>query len=514
MSRKKDNDIGVNQQIDFLKKINFFHDFDDSELRQFLAVSKWLKVPKGTLIIKENTTEKAFYIIVRGEAEVCKTTGKKNKTIVLTTLASGDCFGEMALVTAIKRTADVRASTDSFILKVEPDIISTSSVFLQIKFYKRFCEIMVSRLDRANKRMASDGTPANEEKDAFADTGQESADTGPEKDKEPPAEKSHKKKVKKKKIDPAELPSPPLKEDRVIPAKLRRKIDPEQVAAVNPAVVERITDLLPEEGTSEEEENTRRFTELISLDPVLSSRVVQSANSPYFRRASEVASVPHAMIIAGMKHIQEVVEEAIETGQDVELFSGFSSLANSFWQHSVMVGKIASMLKDVIGISITTDVYLAGLLHDVGILALDAIRPDFYPQLLRPDSEYKKDLVKAEKEYIGVDHGQAGVWLGESIGLPNVFIEVMRYHHLPEKAHAHSLLVSLVHLANLFAAERGVSIQGNSNQDLMIQNSFAWVIIQEQHKPFLDVNLVEFINSFNTELDKIWDDMLGRIPLE
>ena len=65
MSRKKENDIGVSQQIDFLKKISFFHDFDDSELRQFLAVSKWLKVPKGTLIIKENTTEKAFYILVR-----------------------------------------------------------------------------------------------------------------------------------------------------------------------------------------------------------------------------------------------------------------------------------------------------------------------------------------------------------------------------------------------------------------------------------------------------------------
>ena len=60
------------------------HDFDNSELRQFLTVSKWLKVPKGTTIIKENTTEKAFYILVKGEAEVCKTAGKKKKTVTLT----------------------------------------------------------------------------------------------------------------------------------------------------------------------------------------------------------------------------------------------------------------------------------------------------------------------------------------------------------------------------------------------------------------------------------------------
>ncbi len=514
MSRKAENEIGVSQQIDFLKKINFFHDFDESELRQFLAVSKWLKVPKGTLIIKENTTEKAFYILVRGEAEVCKTTGKLNKSVTLTTLKSGDCFGEMALVTTIKRTADVKASTDSFILKVEPDIISTSSVFLQLKFYKRFCEIMVSRLDRANKRMAGGGPQGDEEKAEAVPQDKEPLTTAAQEKQDSTQDTTLKKKINKKEVDPSELPPPPQKEDRFSPTRLQRKIDPDQVAAVNPAVAKRIKNLLPKEEAEQEEENLRRFAELISFDPILSSRVVQSANSPYFRRASEVSSVPHALIIAGMKHIRGVVEQAIEAGRNIQAFSGYSELAKLFWQHGVVVGKIASLLKDVIGLSVSSDVYLAGLLHDVGMLALDVIRPNFYPQLLRPGTEFTKDLSKAEKDYIGADHGQAGVWFSEGIGLPNAFIEVMRYHHLPEKADSHSLLVALIHLADLFATERGICIQGKPDKEFQVASSFAWVIIQEQHKPFLDVNLLEFVHSFNTELDKNWDGMLGSIPLK
>jgi CRP-like cAMP-binding protein len=102
-SGRKLKEIDLDEQIEFLKS-NFFHGFDDHELKQFLQVSKWLRVPANTVIIKEDTTERAFYILVRGEVRVEKRLPGKAKPIQLTTLATGDCFGEMALVTD-KRTA-------------------------------------------------------------------------------------------------------------------------------------------------------------------------------------------------------------------------------------------------------------------------------------------------------------------------------------------------------------------------------------------------------------------------
>ena len=146
--------LNIDEQITFLKKIDFFENFDDHELRQFLSVTKWLKVATDTLIIKENTMERVFYVLVKGEVSVFKTLEEGKRTMELTTLTSGACFGEMSLVMDVKRTAGVIARGESFLLMVEPEIINTSNVFLQLKFYKRFCEIMVSRLIRANERMA------------------------------------------------------------------------------------------------------------------------------------------------------------------------------------------------------------------------------------------------------------------------------------------------------------------------------------------------------------------------
>lgn len=508
---KDKKEIDLDQQVEFLKKISFFQGFDDHELRQFMAVSKWLKVRKGALIIKEETTEKAFYILVKGEVEVVKSGGKGQKAIQLTTLSTGDCFGEMAMVTEIKRTADVKATKDSFILKLEPDVISTSNVFLQLKFYRRFCEIMVARLDRANKQMAGQDALPHEPPDSEV-----------EKPKPPKKSAAARKKAEvfpsvaepekgKESLDihVALLPAMPEKRDRLTTARIQRRINSDQILPINPAVANKISDLLE---YNESEDNTRKFADLILLDPALSCRVIQTANSPYFRRASEVSSVPHAMVITGIKHIEKIVVESIEATHDIKAFSGFAPVAKTFWKHAVVVGRISELLKDVIRINISTDMYLAGLLHDFGMLAVDMIKPDFYPQLLRSGSEIKKDLRTAEKEYIGADHGQVGLWLGDVLGLPQSFLDVMRFHHSPERARSNILSVALVHLANIFAAERGVCM-GGEGENLKAQNSSAWSIIQDQHKPFLDANILQFIDSFNEELEKIWNDIIDSIPV-
>ncbi len=503
---QKKKELDLDQQIEFLKKISFFQGFDDHELKQFLAVSKWLRVPPKTLIIKEGTTERAFYILVRGKVSVQKQT--PTGPLKLTTLESGDCFGEMAMVTEIKRTADVMASTETFILRVEPDIVSTSNVFLQLKFYKRFCESLVTRLDFANKRMAGG-------KDVEKSDAQETLKLGTAKKSKPPRDKVAAKPRPKEEIKPPPpakaIPPMPIREDRIGPSRLKKRIHPEDILPVNPAVA---VELRKQLAGGNESDNTRKFADLIQLDPILSCRVIQTANSPYFRRASMVGTVPHAMVIVGIKQIQEVVADTIEASQDTVAFSGFTEVAKEYWRHAVMVGRIAELLKDVIRINTSTDVYLAGLFHDLGMLPLDTINPAFYPQFAREELDPALgDMMKAEKEFIGADHSQVGVWLGEGIGLPSAYLDVMRLHHQPEKANTSVAAVALVNLANYFASLRGVCLGKPEVTKETIVRSFAWVLIQEQHKPFLDVNVSQFVDSFCEELDKTWDSLTADLLL-
>ena len=499
------------KQISLLKRIPFFNDFDDHELRQFLSVSKWLKVPKNTLVIKEDTTERIFYILVKGEVSVFKT-DPGGGTIELNTLSTGDCFGEMSLVTEIKRTAGVVTTTQSYVLLVEPDIIKTSNVFLQLKFFRRFCEILVSRLIMANDRVVGKLGHHAEEKPKPAQKRAAAGSGSPEKDKESGAHAIRDHKEKNEPLHPrhvitVSLPAMPKKKSRISKARMQRQIRSDFNLPVNPAVSAQLN--VYREGDCE---NTRAFADLICLDPVLSAKVLQVANSSFYRRSCAVATVPHAMIAVGIQNIQKTVAEIIDQSHATVPFSGFSAIAKAYWQHSVIVGRIAEMLKDVIRVNIPNDVGLAGLLHDLGVIPLDILEPNFYPQLLRRGTEFKLHLLESETEYIGTDHGQAGAWIGEKLGIPQAYLDVMKFHHNPEKAKDNILLVALVHLADVFASGRGICIGGPECEAIAPIESFAWVMIQEHHKPFMEVNVADFIQSFDEELDKTWDKITGGIP--
>jgi putative nucleotidyltransferase with HDIG domain len=198
----------------------------------------------------------------------------------------------------------------------------------------------------------------------------------------------------------------------------------------------------------------------------------------------------------------------INAKQRRSAFSGHRQVALAFWRHSVMVARLAALLRDVLRLSLSSDVYLAGLFHDIGMLALDSIEPHFYPHLTDPSSELCQDLCAAELAHVGIEHGQAGALLGESIGLPESYLEVMRFHHAPAAARSSQLSVALIHLADAFAVQRGVGHCPGPYQSVPpIAESFAWAIIQEHHRPFCEVNVAEFIATFDTEITKTWSSL-------
>lgn len=514
MPAPKEKEISREQQIIFLKKISFFHDFDDHELRQFLAVSRWLKVATNTQIIREQTSERVFYILVKGEVSVYKTSEENGAAIELTRLKTGDCFGEMSLVMDIKRTAGVRATRSSYLLMVEPEIISTSNVFLQLKFYKRFCEIIAYRLIAANAKVAGhepeEKVEAHEPEEEEGSTEQEepevaakSAPPVPEKPvaatPKPPPRVS----VKAMVVDPDKLPPMPDEEDRRGKLQLQRLVSPTRQLPICPVVARHLKLFWSGDNSS----NTRRLAELISMDPVISARLLQGANSSFYRRSSPVLSVPHAMITMGLDHIQTLIKDMLKMDRDQPSFSGFKQIYRVFWQHAVVVGRIAEMLQEIIRAQATVDLYMAGLLHDIGMLALDPLCPDFYAQILRQGSAISQRLTASEQQYIGIDHGTAGVWLGEKMGLPQPFLAIMQFHHDPQLARAHMLPIAIIHLADLFAARRGMCLGNPDPETLNPLDSFAWVMLQDQHRPFLEVNIVDFIEEFEEELDKNWNSI-------
>ena len=292
----------------------------------------------------------------------------------------------------------------------------------------------------------------------------------------------------------------PSEEDRIGKTRIQRLVTADRPLPVWPPVAAQLDRILhgPASG------NIKAVSRAIQLDPALSLRVLQVANSPFFRRATDVLSVTHAMVALGMELVREVLAEYLNQPVETPPFSGIAEVHRQLWRHSIVVGRIAERLQEMLRLQLAIDMSLAGLVHDVGVFALDPLAPTFYAQILRDGSEIQTRLLDAEPRYIGTDHATAGFWLADKLGIPEPYLRVIQHHHQPQRAREHQLAVALVHLADLFAAQHGAGFGRPEPATCSPLESFAWVMIQDEHKPFLDVNLLDFVEEFNARLAEDW----------
>jgi len=94
-----------NVKVEALKRAPLFEGLSNKELRELARATEDLKIEAGTVLCKEGSLGREFFVIVDGVAEVTKG-GKR-----LATRQAGEFFGEIALLTTTKRTATVTAKT-------------------------------------------------------------------------------------------------------------------------------------------------------------------------------------------------------------------------------------------------------------------------------------------------------------------------------------------------------------------------------------------------------------------
>ena len=144
-----EHQVGRRESSDSLRRLHFFHAFPDEEIEEILNASTMRTFQSGDTIIAEGEIDNAFYIIVLGKAEVRK--GEQR----LQTLQNGDCFGEIGMLSALKRTTSVVASGTVLALKVNETQLDHASPRCQLRFYKTFTETLTYRLALASVRLGS-----------------------------------------------------------------------------------------------------------------------------------------------------------------------------------------------------------------------------------------------------------------------------------------------------------------------------------------------------------------------
>lgn len=188
-----------------------------------------------------------------------------------------------------------------------------------------------------------------------------------------------------------------------------------------PAVAMRILKLLARDDVGMKE-----LTREIQADPSLSAEVLTLANSVLFGFRTEIRNILQAAALLGAERVKAI---ALTIAMKTYLMESFQIPALlACWRHSLACALLAEELAKASLIE-KDFAYTAGLLHDVGRLALGMIKPIEYSNLLCSSQEKPFNALERERELFGMDHCQAGQWLTQAWKLPKVFIEVTAHHH-------------------------------------------------------------------------------------
>jgi putative nucleotidyltransferase with HDIG domain len=166
---------------------------------------------------------------------------------------------------------------------------------------------------------------------------------------------------------------------------------------------------------------------LIALDSGLTAVVLKLVNSPFYGLPAKVFSPHEAVLALGMRTVARVVLSASIIKPLAELFRD-PERARAYWWHQLCCGVVARMLAD--DESDGDAAFTAGLLHDVGELALLRINPvRETTRLVADENDDEPSAIALERSVFGVDHAQLGAELLKRWCLPAEVVAAVAAHH-------------------------------------------------------------------------------------
>ena len=170
-----------------------------------------------------------------------------------------------------------------------------------------------------------------------------------------------------------------------------------------------------------------RVAEIISMDPALVTNILRIANSPIYAIRRKIENLRQAIILLGLDGtLAMALSFSLANSLHNNARQGFDY--NLFWRRSLAVATCCRRFGVVVGLYSTEEMFLAGLLQDVGMLALDKLQPDFYKSLDVDQADHAL-LQQKEREHLGADHAVIGAWLMHKWQLPETFQYVLMGSH-------------------------------------------------------------------------------------
>lgn len=217
-----------------------------------------------------------------------------------------------------------------------------------------------------------------------------------------------------------------------------------------PEVASRIMSI----GENDQDFTFKGLEEIISLDPMLTSRILKVANSALYARQKEITTLQMAIGLLGFKNIKSLV--LLVTASQLSHKFDEDPFYQDFWKHSIVTAFIAREIyyrnKDRIN---QDKAFTLALLHDIGKVALYNSDPALYQTVLEKSEKGEGSFIHWEKELFGADHREVGAEVMRQWNLPDLFAHIAAHHGSFNSNSSDSAIINNISLADFLAGKLG-----------------------------------------------------------
>jgi len=213
---------------------------------------------------------------------------------------------------------------------------------------------------------------------------------------------------------------------------------------------------------SKDPKNIIELEQAIRHDPSLASQLLKMANCALYAPRVEIDTVHRAIVFLGLSEVCNLALGLSILG----VFRGGSSQpglrARDFWIHSVATGILARMIALELEEEDTEIFFTAGLLHDLGRMAMCTCLKHEWEKVVAIALEAEQPLTWAERQ-TGVSHTVIGAWLAKRWNLPKIFVKAIFSHHLGPGNPKFNHVGAVVYLADYLAHVSGMGLLNAPN---------------------------------------------------
>jgi len=275
----------------------------------------------------------------------------------------------------------------------------------------------------------------------------------------------------------AEAPPPPapsLNAGHTRAATLAKLAELEQIPALK-ALADNFTNALSKPDIDVDE-----IVSVISKDAALCLSILRMANSVEIGSRQRIDNLETAVQMLGVTRVRRAAEavQILRANESDKAVLDWCHL----WIHSLATAIIAEKLADLLRAPNQQHIYLAGLLHDVGKIALSTLYPADYRNILIGTWLEGTRLATLERQCFGVEHSEVGAAFVTQNKMSLLIVQTVSHHSAPENATAHRSEVAIVNIANFLAKFYGLGFSGSrlDETDGDLAGLTAWQVLMAE----------------------------------